>query len=225
MLKLKLVDYLLLDQPMLPPISFPTSYVLAANGAFIWAKREGLEALIPVTDRPKHAIRGLYPATPYVRLAYPPVDQHLMNDLFLQACTACTGSDGAKEKLFYLNWQTPAGWQLTVPPQEAEAARVMPIISDAQRLLYATTLLEIHSHQRMAPWFSMTDNADEQGFRLSGVIGHLLGSVPPEIRMRVGIYGHFWDIPAYWIVQLPAGIRDRVGGDRPSEAWAGRREQ
>jgi hypothetical protein len=193
----------------------PTTYLLASNGVFVWARREGMEALVPVTSKITHAIRGLYPATPYVRLAYPLVDQHIMQDLFMQACAACLDSKGAQEKLFYLNWKPEAGWQLTVPPQQTESARVTPLIGEAHRLLYANTLLEIHSHQHFAPWFSATDNADEQGCRIYGVVGHLLGALPPEIRLRIGIYGHFWDIPAHWIVQLPEGMKDSTW-----EAWS-----
>src|SRR5579872_1889422 len=102
-MSLKLIEHLLLDQPTLPSIPYPTSYVLAANGVFIWARREGLEALIPVTNCPKRSVRGLYPATPYVHLSYPPVD--LMDELCSHARAACSGAEGAQEMLFYLNWR------------------------------------------------------------------------------------------------------------------------
>ena len=58
MTPLKLVEHLLMEQPTLPPIRLPWAYVVAQNGVFVWAKREGLEALIPVASC---TIRGLYP--------------------------------------------------------------------------------------------------------------------------------------------------------------------
>ena len=59
MMPLKLVGHLLMEQPTLPPIPMPRGYVLAKNGVFAWAKREGLEALIPVVTSPL-PIAGLY---------------------------------------------------------------------------------------------------------------------------------------------------------------------
>jgi hypothetical protein len=36
---------------------------------------------------------------------------------------------------------------------------------------------------------------------------------PVEIRVRVGIYGHFWEIPASSIFSLPRGMTDSVMRD------------
>jgi len=67
-------------------------------------------------------------------------------------------------------------------------------------------LLLIHSHHGMRPEFSRADDADERGFRLYGVIGNL--PEKPEIRMRVGVYGYFWEIPASWALELPDSLMD-----------------
>ena len=43
----------------------------------------------------------------------------------------------------------------------------------------------------MRAYFSDTDNRDETGFRIYGVMGEIFSN--PQIRMRVGIYGHFYE--------------------------------
>jgi len=209
---LKLVGHLLMEQPTLPPMPWPYGYVMAHNGVFVWARRQGLEALIPVTSC---TIRGLHPVEPYVRLAYRPVDVGLVSEM-LRLCRAARTPDGDfLEILFYLAWDSPHGWQLTVPVQKQQAMCVTPVIDALDSAHYADTLLEIHSH-KMEAFFSGTDTADEQGFRLYGVVGYVGsdGEHAPEIRIRVGIYGHFWDISAATVLSLPGGITDCVAQDR-----------
>src|SRR5205807_9814322 len=106
---LKLVGHLLMEQPILPPMPWPYGYVVAANGVFVWAKREGLEALIPVTSSP---IRGLSPVEPYVRLAYPPVDVGLVSEMLRLSAEARTPSGDLLEILFYLAYDSQRGWLL-----------------------------------------------------------------------------------------------------------------
>ena len=43
--------------------------------------------------------------------------------------------------------------------------------------------------------FSATDDGDEQGFRVYGVVGRL-DTPAPEVALRLGIYGHF--APLHW---------------------------
>jgi PRTRC genetic system protein A len=94
--------------------------------------------------------------------------------------------------------------------------RVTPVMNEIDHADYANTLLELHSHHQMAAFFSATDTADEQGFRLYGVVGRLDSDSQhtPEIRMRMGIYGQFWDIPASIVLSLPSCITDCVVRDR-----------
>src|SRR2546425_373773 len=65
-MKLKLYRHLLMDEPTLPTVMpAPLVYVFAENGVFVWARREGLEVLIPVQPC---SIRDLCPVEPFVRL-------------------------------------------------------------------------------------------------------------------------------------------------------------
>ena len=49
---------------------------------------------------------------------------------------------------------------------------------------------EFHSHGSSRAFFSATDDRDEQGFRIYGVVGRL-DDPRPELSLRVGVYGHF----------------------------------
>jgi hypothetical protein len=70
----------------------------------------------------------------------------------------------------------------------------------------AKALIDLHSHAVMDPFFSPTDNKDEQGFRIFAVIGKL--NENPKICVRVGVYGTYWNIPADMVFELPGEIRD-----------------
>ena len=75
------------------------------------------------------------------------------------------------------------GYRLVVPPQAGTATR----------LAYqppAGVVAEFHSHGSSRAFFSATDDRDEQGFRIYGVVGRL-DAPRPELRLRVGVYGHF----------------------------------
>ncbi len=77
---------------------------------------------------------------------------------------------------------------------------------------YAGALIEVHSHHGMPAFWSGTDDADEQGFRLYAVLGDIFRR--PTLRVRVGIYGQFYELPAGTIFGLPAGVNMRHG-DHP----------
>ena len=87
-LRLKLYSHLFMQEPALPPMPAPLVYVVAGNGVHLWAKRDGLEALIPVQPC---AVRDLYPVQPFVRLdGLPLVEARLVQQMLLR------GKRGAK---------------------------------------------------------------------------------------------------------------------------------
>jgi hypothetical protein len=58
---------------------------------------------------------------------------------------------------------------------------------------------------------SGTDNRDEQGFRLYGVLGLPSPGEEgqkclPEIRMRVSVFGAYYEFPPSWVLELPEGL-------------------
>ena len=95
-------------------------------------------------------------------------------------------------------------WALQIPEQIQSAGNVRPL----DPFVGGTdTLIEVHSHHNMGAFFSLTDNQEEQaGFRVYAVLGRVEHN--PAINCRVGIYGHFCEIPAEWVFELPAGMVD-----------------
>lgn len=68
---------------------------------------------------------------------------------------------------------------------------------------YQNAVLEIHTHPPGCRKFSTQDDRDESGkFRLFGILVDI-HSENPAIRMRVGIYDTFWEIPLETISDAP----------------------
>jgi hypothetical protein len=103
---------------------------------------------------------------------------------------------------------------LIEPDQTRTAASCRPL-EQGPGSSHDRALIEIHSHHSMRAEFSRIDDQDEQGFRLYGVIGRL--NRQPEIRLRAGLYGYFWEIPAGLAMNLPAGLKCCVAAD--AEEW------
>jgi len=150
-------------------------YILAENGVFVEAEGNLLAARVPVTSG---QIRGLEPVEPVVVLRHGLIPQHLF-DLALSAMLA----DISREHYIAVTWND--GYHLYVPEQAGTGGGV-------EYLVGSQVVLDLHSHGRMTPWFSTTDNKDEQGLKLYGVVGKL--GKTPEVRLRVGVYGSFHPI-------------------------------
>lgn len=178
-------------------------YVFAGNGVFIHAKRSELEVCFPVEAC---AIRGLPNLLPVFKFRLPRI-----TECFVRAMVhdANVQAREGKETLFHLCWSDLAvmdnGWVGYEPEQERTSSTCRPLNDGGS---HDTAVVEVHSHHSMAARFSPQDNLDETGFRLYGVIGRLPDA--PEIRLRVGVYGYFWEIPASWVMDLPDGVRDCV---------------
>jgi PRTRC genetic system protein A len=200
-----LINHLQVTTPDLPPCGpYLCEYLTAANGVFVRAKRPGLEALLPVCLNFTLAIRGLVSLTPYIRLEAGPIPEPVMawaQDAMAQAAPL--------ELLTWVNWAD--GYHVSVPEQTTTTSRCKPL--DPLNSLGQTALLDFHSHGLEQPFFSSLDNRDErQGFRLFAVAG---GFPTPTILVRVGIYGHFWQIPPEWVMELPKGLAPVYEGGLP----------
>lgn len=172
-------------------------YWLAGNGVFVRAERSGLSACIPIA---LCTIPGLPSLTPYVLLPYPLVPTDIVNAM-LSAAQAV----GKKEILFYLSF-TQGKWQLDIPSQLATPLSVKPLVASLGSA-YETALIEVHSHHSMTAQFSVVDDLEESGkFRLFAVLGEIF--TRPTINVRVGIYNHFWQIPACWVFEMPHDLTD-----------------
>jgi len=68
---------------------------------------------------------------------------------------------------------------------------------------YQNAILEIHTHPPNCRNFSGQDNADESGkFRLFGILVDI-HSAKPLIRLRIGLYDSFWEIPVETVTGAP----------------------
>ena len=154
-------------------------YVLGSGGLYVQSQGAHLTARVIVASC---EVRGLAPVTEKVELAHGPIPASLF-ELGLRWFQ----DDPDTERLFAVRWDGDA-YRLVVPPQAGTATR----------LAYqppAGVVAEFHSHGSSCAFFSKTDDGDEQGFRIYGVVGRL--NVPePELSLRVGVYGHF--APVDW---------------------------
>lgn len=80
---------------------------------------------------------------------------------------------------------------------------------------YQNAILEIHTHPPGCREFSASDNLDESGkFRLFGILVDI-HTAKPSIRLRVGIYDSFWEMPVEIITAEPLeNITDLVEQER-----------
>lgn len=177
-------------------------YLLGGNGVFLRGQREGLDACLPLAWA---EVRGLAPITPGVRLAYPPVPAGAVAKM-LELARGAQGPDGASiEILFHLEWQSAVErWHLIQPLQAGGRTHVLPLDTGSGSS-YARAIIEVHSHHTMAAFWSSTDDRDEQGFRLYAVLGDIFRR--PTLRVRVGLYGYFLELPPTQVFDLPPGVQ------------------
>lgn len=148
-------------------------YVLGRNGLYVQSASEQMRARIRIAAAD---VRGLATVGEKMQLAAGPIPAHLLAlgaDWF--------ASDPSVERYFYIH-HSGGEYRMAVPEQTGTASS----------LTYSPPLsavAEFHSHGPMRAFFSTTDDADEQGFRIYGVIGGLNKS--PELNLRIGVYGHF----------------------------------
>ena len=149
-------------------------YVLGAGGLYVQSESAHLTARVTVASC---TVRGLAPVTEKVQFAHGPIPASLF-----EVGLRWFQDDPDTERLFAVRWDGDA-YRLVVPEQEGTASS----------LTYtppAGVVAEFHSHGSSRAFFSKTDDGDELGFRIYGVVGRLDGD-RPELSLRVGVYGHF----------------------------------
>jgi PRTRC genetic system protein A len=197
----KLVQHLIVqDDGKLPPIpDCLYVYIMAGNGLFLFAKRNDLEVLIPIS---RVTIAGLPPLEPFVNMPRVPA-------VLIQHILQASKENLPNEILCWFNFDHDQQvWNVDAPLQICRPASVFP--ADKNDPLGIKALIDLHSHARMEPFFSPTDNKDEQGFRIFAVIGKV--NEEPLILVRVGVYGNYWNIPADMVFDLPEEIQDAYYG-------------
>ena len=109
------------------------------------------------------------------------------------------------ERLFAVRWDGQA-YRLVVPPQVGTATRLACAPPSG-------VVAEFHSHGGSRAFFSVTDDRDEQGFRIYGVVGRL-DTPLPELSLRVGVYGHFASLDWPQVFDGPNPTRNTNSNDK-----------
>ena len=169
-------------------------YVLGVGGIYVQSESAHLTARILVASA---EVRGLAPVSEKVALTHGLIPAHVFGPGLAWLLAAPD-----TERFFAIRWDGSA-YRLVVPPQEGTA-------SSLSYQPPAGVVAEFHSHGRHSAFFSATDDGDEQGFRIYGVVGRL-DTPRPELALRLGIYGHF--APVQWFQVF--------GGPCPSPRLAG----
>lgn len=156
-------------------------YVLAGDGLYVVAENDDLHVRVPIAGCEVRGLPLVYPACNLKHGRLP----HWIWGAIVWA--AHVGYMSGREVLLAVVFDAGVGYRLTVPPQ----------IAGPERVAYrppTSAVLEIHSHGSLPAIFSSTDDRDELGLRLYGVVGGV-GTDRPEVALRAGAYGHFLPVP------------------------------
>ncbi len=176
-----LVDYLIARDGLPSRQGQAYDYVLAGDGLYLTAENRYLEVRVPVATVP---VRGLVPIYPCCTLRAGRLPSGLWDGI---VAAARLWNFCGNEVLLAVTFEKPSGYRLLLPRQ----------VVSPESILYRTppkAVLQIHSHRNYPARFSPTDDADEQGLCLYGVLGRL-DTDRPEVALRVGAYGHFLPVP------------------------------
>ena len=143
------------------------------------------------------------PLQPQFTLKVRRLPGRLLDAVLGDARNARCRNRGLKEALYHFHHDS-ARVRVLKPPQRATAASVVAAEGHT-----ADIILDLHSHGNMRAFWSATDNSDEQGFRVYGVIGRL--DTKPEIRLRLGVYGYWFPLPVNMLFDGPGKFVDVNG--------------
>ena len=155
------------------------NYVMAGNGLHVQSENSHIQACIPLGSRTK--IKGLPPMERRIHLVHGPIPRGIF-----AAGLHWFRETPETERFFAVLWEEDR-YKIAVPHQDGTGSRL------EYQLPGPGVVMEIHSHGIHGAFFSGTDNQDEQGFRVYGVIGRV-GNDVPHATLRIGIYGHFANV-------------------------------
>ena len=165
--------------------NLPPGYLWAGNGIFRSVSRTEFSATIA------HSLvttPGLVKLIPEFKLLVPQVPQNKV-----KAIIDRINQHPDLEQLFYLYWRGTA-WEVICPEQECTPTNCISLEQYPE-----PAAIEIHSHGSMRAFFSSTDDREENGCRISTVIGR--SNERLEIVSRVCAHGLFLDVSSDRIYQ------------------------
>lgn len=198
---MKIVDHLVAREGIPARSGLGYDYVLAGDGVYVQTENTLLRLRIPVAPC---GVRGLPVVGSACELEHGRIPQPVWEEALLllhgrdeqsQESLECRYDGDEAEALHERSNYTDAIEAMVAIVWSADAYVVVSPFQDASasHVTYEKTpgtLLELHSHHRMPAYFSLVDDADEQGLGLYGVVGRL-HTDRPEVVLRAGAYGHF----------------------------------
>jgi PRTRC genetic system protein A len=202
------VDYLVTRDGRPRQSGLVYDYILAGDGLWLAAANDSLAVRVPVALA---EVRGLPVIGPACELRHGPLPAAIWDGCVRVA----RGATRHGLEVLLLVIHGAGGYRLELPRQRVTPARVHydpPELAGGEAIV-----LQLHSHHAMGAFFSATDNADEQGLGLYGVVGRV-GGDRPEVVLRAGAYGHWLPVP--WSAVFagdPGAFRD-IASDSPRAA-------
>lgn len=192
-----LVDYFIGNPKK---ITKPVNYILAGNGA-----KEVRENEIAVFTVQTNKVAGLEPIPDQIKLKLPKIELSLLFQIisFFKEVYRKQKS----EAMAQIYWdRKKERYFVHIPEQEVSGASVdfkRDLELDKEHLLIA----DIHSHGNMEPFFSGTDNRDEQESRFFGVIGNIEEPLP-RVKVRAIVGGKPFDIKLEDFFSIPKDFQE-----------------
>jgi len=195
-----IVGYLHARDGVPPRVGRSWDIITAGDGVWLAADNPLLSVRVPVAPC---RIAGLAPLGPACVLHRGRVPQ----DCWDEAVALFRWHAARGDEYLVLVLLDPSGtYRLVAPHQSATPTRVEYAIPEGLGL----PLLHLHSHHAMRAYFSGTDDADERGLALYGVVGRL-DMATPEVALRAGAYGHWLPLPWSQVFGGECGVfRDLV---------------
>lgn len=183
------------DQPVTAPLY---EVAIARNGVFKRAKRREMTASVEISSFSVQ-IPELAVGVSLVQLTEK-ISATIFEEILIHAQIS-TEAANFTENLYAVYWNEETGnyaWE------EISRTRTFgSTIAREDSPAYQHAILEIHTHPAGCRQFSSQDNRDESGkFRLFGILVDI-HSRKPLIRLRVGLYDLFWEIPVETISDAP----------------------
>ncbi len=195
------------DQPITAPLY---EIVIAQNGVFKRAKRTEMTASVEVSA---FAVKIPELAGCAAKVELPEKIPASVFEQILAHARNSTDAANFTENLYAVCWNAE---NCSYCWKEISGKRSFgSTIARDDDPAYQTAVLEIHTHPPGCFNFSNQDDSDESGkFRLFGILIDI-HTARPAIRLRVGVYDSFWEIPVEIIADTPLeNVNDLVEQER-----------
>lgn len=172
--------------------------LLAANGLFLQVKTGWLECLIKIGE--VHTALHYGQAAPFIRCAFGKVPLRLLLEFVQWAREALPNevAGGLAYSMSSCSLRLVRFEALSQSPHHIEY-RIPPLQPDE------VIAVDLHSHGHDTAYFSPTDDADDMGIKIAGVVGNL-DRAAPSSRFRLVVGQVKLDLPS------PKDLFSQAGG-------------